>query len=150
MPMLGDDMNKACIRGTLRTGVFGEAKMQHSGMSVIRVTVETVQTWYRDGEQKRASEFHRIVIFDPACRAAALLTRNGDRVYVEGHLQTRRWDKGPNMEGRKTEIVLNPGECQFLRLGDPDAERGPEQQENDENGNGPDLRSRPEAPLDPD
>jgi single-stranded DNA-binding protein len=148
MPMLGDDINRACIRGTIRTGVFGEAQMQHSGMSVIRVTIETVQTWVRDGEQKRASEFHKVVIFDAASRANALLTRNGDRVYVEGQIQTRKFVSGsPPVEGRKTEIVLNPGEGQFIRL-DPEPEDHEQQQESDDNG--PDLRSRPEAPLDPD
>jgi single-strand DNA-binding protein len=101
-------INKVILIGNL--GQDPETRAMPSGKSVTNVSIATSETW-RDkatGEQKEATEWHRVVFFDRLAEIAAEYLRKGSQVYVEGRLQTRKWqDKATGADRYSTEIIAN-------------------------------------------
>lgn len=98
-------VNKAIIIGNL--GQDPETKYLPSGDAVTNVTVATSEQWKdKDGGKQERTEWHRVVFFKRLAEVAAQYLKKGSKVYIEGKLQTRQWEK----EGQKhysTEIVAN-------------------------------------------
>ena len=104
-------INKVILVGNL--GRDPETRYLPSGGAVTNVSLATSRSWKdRDsGEQKEKTEWHRIVFFNRLGEIAGEYLKRGSKVYVEGELRTREWEK----EGQKhftTEIVGN--EMQML------------------------------------
>ena len=104
-------INKVILVGNL--GRDPETRYLPSGGAVTNVSLATSRSWKdRDsGEQKEKTEWHRIVFFNRLAEIAGEYLKRGSKVYVEGELRTREWEK----EGQKhftTEIVGN--EMQML------------------------------------
>ena len=104
-------INKVILVGNL--GRDPETRYMPSGGAVTNVSIATSKSWRdRDsGEQKERTEWHRIVFFDRLAEIANEYLKRGSKVYVEGELRTREWER----EGQKhytTEIVAN--EMQML------------------------------------
>ena len=104
-------INKVILVGNL--GRDPETRYLPSGGAVTNVSIATSRSWKdRDsGEQKEKTEWHRIVFFNRLGEIAGEYLKRGSKVYVEGELRTREWEK----EGQKhftTEIVAN--EMQML------------------------------------
>ena len=104
-------INKVILVGNL--GRDPETRYLPSGGAVTNVSLATSRSWKdRDsGEQKEKTEWHRIVFFNRLAEIAGEYLKRGSKVYVEGELRTREWEK----EGQKhftTEIVGN--ELQML------------------------------------
>ena len=104
-------INKVILVGNL--GRDPETRYLPSGGAVTNVSLATSRSWKdRDsGEQKEKTEWHRIVFFNRLGEIAGEYLKRGSKVYVEGELRTREWEK----EGQKhftTEIVAN--EMQML------------------------------------
>ena len=104
-------INKVILVGNL--GRDPETRYLPSGGAVTNVSLATSRSWKdRDsGEQKEKTEWHRIVFFNRLAEIAGEYLKRGSKVYVEGELRTREWEK----EGQKhftTEIVAN--EMQML------------------------------------
>ena len=104
-------INKVILVGNL--GRDPETRFLPSGGAVTNVSLATSRSWKdRDsGEQKEKTEWHRIVFFNRLAEIAGEYLKRGSKVYVEGELRTREWEK----EGQKhftTEIVGN--EMQML------------------------------------
>lgn len=95
-----------------------EIRRLNSGDPVVNLRVATNESW-RDkntGERKEKAEYHSVVIFnDQLAKVAEQYLRKGMKVYVEGQLQTRKWEKD-GVERYTTEIVLQKfrGELQML------------------------------------
>ncbi len=104
-------INKVIIVGNL--GRDPETRYLPSGGAVTNVSVATSKSW-RDresGEQKERTEWHRVVFFNRLAEIASEYLKRGSKVYLEGELRTREWER----EGQKhytTEIVA--GEMQML------------------------------------
>lgn len=119
-------LNKVTLIGHL--GADPETRRLNSGDPVVNMRIATSETW-RDrtsGERKERTEWHNVVIFNEAlCSIAEKYLSKGSKVYVEGMLQTRSWEK----DGDKrytTEIVLKNFNGTILMLdgkGDGDGDR---------------------------
>ena len=107
-------INKVIIVGNL--GADPDSRAMPSGNAVTNISVATSESWNdRDtGEKKEKTEWHRVVFFNRLAEIAAQYLKKGSQVYVEGKLQTRKWEDKEGNERWTTEIVAN----QMQMLGD--------------------------------
>lgn len=100
-------INKVIIVGNL--GDTPEVKYLNSGDAVTTISVATSETWKdkQTGEKKEKTEWHRIVMFKRLAEVAGEYLRKGSKVYVEGKLQTRKWQDNNGVDRYSTEIVVN-------------------------------------------
>ena len=84
-------LNKVILIGNL--GRDPETRYAPSGDAICNVTIATTETWKdkASGERKEATEWHRVVFFGRLAEIASQYLRKGSQVYVEGRLQTRKW-----------------------------------------------------------
>ena len=103
---MAGSVNKVILVGNL--GKDPEIKRTQDGRPICNLTVATSENW-RDkntGEKKEKTEWHRVVIFNEGlCKVAEQYLRKGAKVYLEGQLQTRKWEKD-GVERYSTEVVL--------------------------------------------
>jgi single-strand DNA-binding protein len=105
-------INKVILIGNL--GKDPEVRYSPSGAAVTNITMATSESW-RDkqtGEQQERTEWHRIVFFGKLAEIAGEYLRKGSKCYVEGRLQTRKWQGQDGQDRYTTEIVAN--EMQML------------------------------------
>ena len=104
---MAGSVNKVILVGNL--GADPEIRSLNSGDRVANLRVATSETW-RDrnsGERKEKTEWHRVVIFnDNLVKVAENYLRKGSKVYIEGALQTRKWQDQSGQEKFSTEVVL--------------------------------------------
>lgn len=104
---MSGSVNKVILVGNL--GADPEIRHTQDGRPVCNLRVATTETW-RDkntGERREKTEWHRVVIFNEGlCRVAEQYLRKGSKVYIEGQLQTRRWEDAQGQERYTTEVVL--------------------------------------------
>jgi len=107
-------INKVIIVGNL--GADPDSRAMPSGNAVTNISVATSESWNdRDtGEKQEKTEWHRVVFFNRLAEIAAQYLKKGSQVYVEGKLQTRKWEDKEGNERWTTEIVAN----QMEMLGD--------------------------------
>jgi single-strand DNA-binding protein len=129
---MAGSVNKVILVGNL--GADPEIRRLNSGDPVVNIRIATSESW-RDknsGERKEKTEWHNVVIFnDNLAKVAEQYLKKGAKVYVEGQLQTRKWQDQSGNDRYTTEIVLQKfrGELQMLDTknggsGDRDDERG--------------------------
>lgn len=127
---MAGSLNRVFLIGHL--GADPEIRRLNSGDPVVNIRVATSESW-RDknsGERKEKTEWHNIVIFnDQLAKVAEQYLKKGMKVYVEGQLQTRKWQDQSGNDRYTTEIVLQKfrGELQMLDSrngGDGDGDRG--------------------------
>ena len=113
---MAGSVNKVILVGNL--GADPEVRRMPSGDPIVNLSVATSETW-RDkntSERKEKTEWHRVVIFnDQLAKVAEQYLKKGMKVYIEGALQTRKWEKD-GVERYSTEVVLQKfrGELQML------------------------------------
>ena len=104
---MAGSVNKVILVGNL--GADPEVRTLPSGNKVVNLSVATSDSW-RDknsGERKEKTEWHRVVIFSEGlARVAEQYLRKGSKVYLEGALQTRKWQDQSGADRYSTEIVL--------------------------------------------
>ena len=105
-------INKVIIVGNL--GGDPETRYMPSGSAVTNMTVATNESWKdkQTGEQKERTEWHKVVMFDRLAEIAAEYLRKGSQVYIEGKLQTRKWQGKDGQDRYTTEVRAN--EMQML------------------------------------
>jgi len=110
--MASRGVNKVIIVGNL--GQDPEVRFMPNGSAVANFTVATSETWKdkQTGEQKEKTEWHRIVIYQRLAEIAGEYLKKGSKVYLEGRLQTRKWQNQQGADQYTTEIVAN--EMQML------------------------------------
>ncbi|UUM30900.1 single-stranded DNA-binding protein [Vibrio japonicus] len=114
--MASRGVNKVIIMGNL--GQDPEVKYTANGSAVANITVATSETW-RDkasGEQREKTEWHRVVLFGKTAEIAGEYLRKGSQVYLEGQLQTRKWQDQSGQDRYTTEVVVQwpAGQMQLL------------------------------------
>ena len=104
---MAGSVNKVILIGNL--GADPEIRTLNSGDRVANLRVATSETW-RDrssGERKERTEWHRVVIFnDNLVKVAESYLKKGAKVYIEGAIQTRKWQDQSGQEKFSTEVVL--------------------------------------------
>ncbi len=99
-------VNKVILVGNL--GADPEARSFSNGGEVVNLRVATSETWKdKDGNRQEKSEWHTVAIFNENLgRVAKSYLRKGSKVYLEGQLQTRKWQDQSGADRYSTEIVL--------------------------------------------
>ncbi|MEO5773643.1 MAG: single-stranded DNA-binding protein [Sphingomicrobium sp.] len=99
-------VNKVILVGNL--GADPEARSLNNGGEVVNLRVATSESWKgRDGQRQERTEWHRVVIFNEALgKVAKNYLRKGSKVYLEGQIQTRKWNDASGQEKYSTEVVL--------------------------------------------
>lgn len=114
---MSGSVNKVILVGNL--GRDPEIRQFQGGGQVANLRIATSETW-RDktsGERKERTEWHQVAIMaEPLVRLAEQYLRKGSKVYIEGQLETRKWQDQSGADRYSTEIVLRPfrGELQML------------------------------------
>ncbi|HKT14102.1 MAG TPA: single-stranded DNA-binding protein [Allosphingosinicella sp.] len=103
---MAGSVNKVTLIGNL--GQDPEARSLNSGGEVVNLNVATSENWKdRDGNRQERTEWHRVVIFNENLgRVAKQYLRKGSKVYLEGQLQTRKWQDNDGKDRYSTEVVL--------------------------------------------
>jgi len=99
-------VNKVILVGNL--GDDPEARSLNNGGEVVNLRVATSESWKdRDGNRQERTEWHRVVIFNENLgRVAKSYLKKGSKVYLEGQLQTRKWQDQSGQDRYSTEVVL--------------------------------------------
>ncbi len=104
---MAGSVNKVILVGNL--GADPEIRRTQDGRPIANLNIATSETW-RDrnsGERKEKTEWHRVVIFNEGlCKVAEQYLKKGAKVYIEGALQTRKWQDQTGNDRYSTEIVL--------------------------------------------
>ena len=114
---MAGSVNKVILIGNL--GADPEIRRTQDGRPIANLRVATSESW-RDkatGERKEKTEWHRVVIFNEGlCKVAEQYLKKGAKVYIEGQLQTCKWQDQSGQDKYTTEIVLQKfrGELQML------------------------------------
>ena len=106
---MAGSVNKVIILGNL--GRDPEVRTFQSGGKVCNLRIATSETWKdkQSGERKERTEWHSVAIFsEPLIRVAEQYLRKGSKVYIEGQLETRKWQDQSGQDRYSTEIALRP------------------------------------------
>ena len=97
-------LNKVILIGNL--GKDPETRYAPSGDAICNLTLATTETWKdkSTGERREATEWHRVVFFGRVAEVAAQYLKKGSQIYVEGRLQTRKWQDQNGQDRYTTEI----------------------------------------------
>jgi single-strand DNA-binding protein len=147
-------VNKVILVGNL--GADPEARSLNSGSEVVNMRVATSEGWKdKDGNRQERTEWHNVVIFNENLgRVAKSYLRKGSKVYLEGQLQTRKWQDQSGNDKYTTEVVLQRfrGELVLLDSRDGGGGGGGSRDFGDESygggtpgGGGNRAQSRPQA-----
>jgi len=96
-------INKVILVGNL--GADPETRHTESGTAIANFNMATVESWSKDGEKQEKTEWHRIVAFSRLGEICGEYLTKGSRVYIEGKLQTRKWQDKDGNDRYTTEIV---------------------------------------------
>jgi len=114
---MAGSVNKVILVGNL--GFDPEVRRTQDGRPIVNLRLATTDSW-RDkatGERKEKTEWHRIVVFNEnACKFAEQYLKKGSKIYVEGQLQTRKWQDQQGQEKYTTEVVVQNFNSQLLAL----------------------------------
>ena len=115
---MSGSLNKVQIIG--RLGADPEIKQMVNGKNVARLSVATSQSWKdkSSGERKEKTEWHRVVIFNEGLsNIAEQYLKKGSTIYIEGQLQTRKWQDQNGVDKYTTEIVLGRFRGELAMIG---------------------------------
>lgn len=105
-------INKAILIGHL--GADPEIRYMPSGQAVANVSLATSESWKdkQSGEAQERTEWHRVCFFNRLAEIVGEYCRKGSKVYIEGRIQTRKWQDQNGVERYTTEIIAS--EMQML------------------------------------
>lgn len=105
-------VNKVILIGNL--GNDPEMRTAPSGVSIANITLATSDSWKdkNSGEREKRTEWHRVIFFNRLAEIVGEYCKKGSKIYIEGKLQTRKWQDKSGVERYTTEIIAN--EMQML------------------------------------
>src|SRR5947199_4359982 len=114
---MAGSVNKVILVGNL--GADPEVRRTQDGRPIVNLRLATSENW-RDkttGERREKTEWHRVVIFSEGlAKVAEQYLKKGSKVYLEGSLQTRKWQDQSGQERYSTEVVLQGFSCVLTML----------------------------------
>ncbi|MEL6236120.1 MAG: single-stranded DNA-binding protein [Pseudomonadota bacterium] len=124
---MAGSVNKVILIGNL--GRDPEVRSFQNGGKVVNLRIATSERW-RDkqtGENREKTEWHSVAVFsEPLARVAEQYLRKGSKVYIEGQLETRKWQDQSGQDRYSTEVVLRPYKGELTMLdGRGDGPGGP-------------------------
>lgn len=146
---MSGSVNKVILIGNL--GADPEIRRMNSGDPVVNFRIATSESW-RDkntGERKEKTEWHSIVIFNEGlAKIAEQYLKKGMKVFIEGQLQTRKWQDSNGLDRYSTEVVLQKFRGELQMLSSTGGERAPPPTGQDDYGtqSGRDSGTRPATP----
>jgi single-strand DNA-binding protein len=147
---MAGSVNKVILIGNL--GKDPEIRRTQDGRPIANLSVATSESW-RDkatGERKEKTEWHRVVIFsEPLCKIVEQYLKKGSKVYLEGALQTRKWQDQSGQDRYSTEVVLQGFNSQLTMLDRAGGGGGGGDFGSDESAGGDFGSSGPGAPRKP-
>jgi single-strand DNA-binding protein len=115
---MAGSLNQVQLIGNL--GKDPEIRHTRDGRPIANLSIATSESW-RDkstGERKEKTEWHRVVVFsEPLCKVIEQYVKKGDKIFVQGALQTRKWQDQSGQDRYSTEVVLQGFNCQLQMLG---------------------------------
>ena len=121
---MAGSVNKVILIGNL--GRDPEVRSFQNGGKVCNLNIATSENWKdkNTGERRERTEWHRVSIMnDGLCRVAEKYLRKGSKVYIEGQLETRKWQDQSGNDRYSTEVVIRPYRGELTML-DPRGEGG--------------------------
>ncbi|MGM0984915.1 MAG: single-stranded DNA-binding protein [Pseudomonadota bacterium] len=120
-------INKVILIGNL--GQDPEVRFTPSGTAVANLNLATTDTWMdkQSGQRQERTEWHRVVLFNKTAEIAQQYLKKGSKVYIEGRLQTRKWQDQNGQDKYSTEIVANDMQMLDSRGGDGGGQYGGQQ-----------------------
>lgn len=109
---MSNGINKATLIGNL--GADPETRYSATGAAITNIRLATSESWKdkQTGEKKESVEWHRVVFFNRLAEVAGEYLKKGSTVYIEGKIQTRKWQDQSGQDRYTTEIVAR--EMQML------------------------------------
>ncbi|MEJ2029428.1 MAG: single-stranded DNA-binding protein [Maritimibacter sp.] len=114
---MAGSVNKVILIGNL--GADPEVRSFPSGGKVANLRIATSENWKdrNTGERRERTEWHRVSIYsEPLVRVAEQYLRKGSKVYIEGQLETRKWQDQSGQDRYSTEIALRPFRSELTML----------------------------------
>lgn len=114
---MAGSVNKVILVGNL--GQDPEVRQFSNGGQVCNLSIATSESWKdkQSGERRERTEWHRVAIFsEPLVRVAQSYLKRGSKVYIEGQLETRKWQDQNGQDRYTTEIVLRPYRSELTML----------------------------------
>ena len=114
---MAGSVNKVILIGNL--GRDPEVRSFQNGGKVCNLRIATSENWKdrNTGERRERTEWHSVAIFsEPLVRVAEQYLRKGSKVYIEGKLETRKWQDQSGQDRYSTEIVLRPYQSELTML----------------------------------
>ncbi|MFA0053674.1 single-stranded DNA-binding protein [Vibrio echinoideorum] len=155
--MASRGVNKVILVG--RLGEQPVVRFTNTGQAVVTISVATSESWKdkSTGEQREKTEWHRVVLFGKLAEIAGEYLNKGSQVYIEGQLQTRKWQDQQNVDRYTTEVVVQGytgvlqtvgGRQEAAPQRDPDQPRGQLQQPAYQDKGSVDVNQRVDHPMD--
>ncbi|TDL83541.1 single-stranded DNA-binding protein [Palleronia sediminis] len=114
---MAGSVNKVILIGNL--GRDPEVRTFGNGGKVCNLRIATSETWKdkNSGERRERTEWHSVAIFsEPLVRVAEQYLKKGSKVYIEGQLETRKWQDQSGQDRYSTEVVLRPYRSELTML----------------------------------
>jgi single-strand DNA-binding protein len=142
--MAARGVNKVILVGNL--GADPEVRTSPNGSTIANLRIATGEAWRdQQGQLQERTEWHRVVVFGRSAEVARDYLRKGSKLYLEGRLQTRKWQDKNGQDQYTTEIVAQ--EFQMLdRAGGEGGSAGPRPQGGNPNRGNNDFGSAPRGP----
>ena len=96
-------VNKVILIGNL--GADPEVRYTQNGTAVANFRIATTETWKKEGEKEELTEWHRVVAFGRLAQICGEYLSKGSKVYIEGRIQTRKWEDRDGNPRYTTEIM---------------------------------------------
>ena len=122
---MAGSVNKVILIGNL--GPDPEVRTFQNGGKVCNLRIATSETWRdkQSGERRERTEWHSVAIFsEPLIRVAEQYLHKGSKIYVEGQLETRKWQDQSGQDRYSTEVVLRPYRSELTMLDRRDSDGG--------------------------
>ncbi|WP_223421133.1 single-stranded DNA-binding protein [Tateyamaria pelophila] len=122
---MAGSVNKVILIGNL--GRDPEVRTFQNGGKVCNLRIATSETWKdrNTGERKERTEWHSVAIFsEPLVRVAEQYLKKGSKIYIEGQLETRKWQDQSGQDKYSTEVVLRPYRSELTMLDGRDSGGG--------------------------
>lgn len=123
-----NSLNKVTIIGNV--GQDPDIRAMQSGDLVANLSIATSESWKdKQGQKQEKTEWHRVVVFGNLAEIVQQYVSKGSKLYIEGKLQTRKWQAQDGSDRYTTEIVLNGFDSKLIMLGDKQQQQSPAQQQ---------------------
>jgi single-strand DNA-binding protein len=128
-------VNRITLVGAL--GADAEYRSFQNGGGVVNLRVATSESWKdRDGQRQERTEWHTVAVFSKWLLDEAKQFRKGDRVMVEGKLQTRKWQDQSGNDRYSTEVVVQGMDASLFKMAPKDRSGGGQRQDDYGGGSG--------------